>query len=55
MNARYTLNAANARWVSLYDSLYGTDIIEKQEGLKGNTYNPNRGQEVIKYAREFFG
>ena len=53
MNARYTLNAANARWVSLYDSLYGTDIIESEEG-GSERYDPNRGQEVIKYVREFF-
>ena len=53
MNARYALNAANARWVSLYDSLYGTDIIESEEG-GGERYDPNRGQEVIKYVREFF-
>ena len=53
MNARYTLNAANARWVSLYDSLYGTNIIESEEG-GGERYDPNRGQEVIKYVREFF-
>ncbi len=53
MNARYTLNAANARWVSLYDSLYGTDIIESEEG-GGERYDPNRGQEVIRYVREFF-
>ena len=53
MNARYTLNAANARWVSLYDSLYGTDVIESEEG-GSERYDPNRGQEVIKYVREFF-
>ena len=52
-NARYALNAANARWVSLYDSLYGTDIIESEEG-GSERYDPNRGQEVIKYVREFF-
>ena len=53
MNARYVLNAANARWVSLYDSLYGTNIIESEEG-GSERYDPNRGQEVIKYVREFF-
>ncbi len=53
MNARYTLNAANARWVSLYDSLYGTNIIESEEG-GSERYDPNRGREVIKYVREFF-
>ncbi len=53
MNARYTLNAANARWVSLYDSLYGTNIIESEEG-GSERYDPNRGQEVIKYVRGFF-
>jgi len=51
-NARFLLNAANARWVSLYDSLYGTDIIPETQGaLKGNTYNPIRGKKVIEYAR----
>ncbi len=51
-NARFLLNAANARWVSLYDSLYGADIIPETKGaLKGNTYNPIRGKEVILYAR----
>ena len=53
MNARYTLNAANARWVSLYDSLYGTNIIESDEG-GSERYDPLRGQEVIKYVRELF-
>ena len=53
MNSRYALNAANARWVSLYDSLYGTNIIESEEG-GSERYDPNRGQEVIKYVREFF-
>ena len=53
MNARYSLNAANARWVSLYDSLYGTDIIESEEG-GSERYDPNRWQEVIRYVREFF-
>ena len=47
------LNAANARWVSLYDSLYGTNIIESEEG-GSERYDPLRGQEVIKYVREFF-
>ena len=53
MNARYALNAANARWVSLYDSLYGTNVIESEEG-GSERYDPLRGQEVIKYVREFF-
>ena len=53
MNSRYALNAANARWVSLYDSLYGTNIIESDEG-GSERYDPLRGQEVIKYVREFF-
>ena len=53
MNSRYTLNAANARWVSLYDSLYGTNIIESDEG-GSERYDPLRGQEVIKFVREFF-
>ena len=52
MNARYTLNVTNARWVSLYDSLYGTNIIESEEG-GSERYDPLRGQEVIKYVREF--
>ena len=47
-NARFLLNAANARWVSIYDSLYGTDIIPETHGaLKGKTYNPIRGKKVI--------
>ena len=52
-NARFLLNAANARWVSLYDSLYGTNIIPETRGaVKGNTYNPIRGKKVIDYARK---
>ena len=51
-NARFLLNAANARWVSLYDSLYGANIIPETKGaLKGKTYNPIRGKKVIDYAR----
>ncbi len=51
-NARFLLNAANARWVSLYDSLYGTDVIPETDGaVKGKTYNPIRGKKVIEYAR----
>jgi len=53
MNERYALNAANARWMSLYDSLYGTDVIEQSEDSVSERYDPQRGQEVIKYVREF--
>lgn len=53
-NARYALNAANARWNSLYDALYGTDLILEVEGCKKTSkYNPVRGVQVIRYAREF--
>ncbi len=53
MNARYSLNAANARWMSLYDSLYGTDIIEQSEDSVSERYDPLRGEMVIKYGRDF--
>jgi len=53
MNERYALNAANARWMSLYDSLYGTDVIEQSEDSTSQRYDPLRGESVIKYGRDF--